>query len=47
MAQPVDFPTWNNGHPLVVTANSFSIPQVVFNVFPKYDGFGKTPYEYY
>lgn len=42
-----NFPSWNNGHPLVVTANSPTIPQVAFKVLPKFDWYGKTPYEHY
>jgi len=47
MAQPIDFLTLNNGHPLVIGANSPVIPQATFNVFPKYDGSSKTLYEHY
>lgn len=46
MAQLVDFFAWNNGHLLVIIDNSPAIPQVVFKVLSKYDGFGKTPYEH-
>ena len=47
MAQSTNFPAWNNGHPLVVVANSPSIPQATFKDFPKFDGSGKTLYEHY
>ena len=49
MAQPspIDFPTWNNSHPLGVPTNSLAIPQETFKFFPKYDGSGKMPYENY
>jgi len=47
MVQPIDFPAWNNGHPLVVIANSPAIPQASFKVLPKDEGSSKTPYEHY
>jgi len=46
MSQPIDFPTRNNGHLLIIVANSPPIPQVDFKVFPDYDGSRKTPYKH-
>lgn len=43
----MNFPYWNNNHPLVVLIGSLNISSIAFKVLPKYEGMGIILYEHY